>query len=155
MLFRSQLTEEEREHPISLENYFKTNPIPNNGFFDICGTKFEVYQMTHVVNRAKYMPAYGLFVTTPGKKKVFITTDTQFAPYQLFGMYREADVIIHDCETSKFPSGVHAHYKDLRTLEAETKKKMILCHYNDGEKPDCVADGFQGWAAQGQSWEFE
>jgi hypothetical protein len=42
-----------------------------------------------------------------------------------------ADVIIQDCETSPFKSGVHAHYEDLKTLPENVKQKMILVHYQD------------------------
>lgn len=65
-----------------------------------------------------------------------------------------ADVIYHDCETSPFKSGVHAHYNDLKTLPSATKAKMWLYHYQPGEKPDALADGFLGYATKGQSYDF-
>mgnify|MGYP001025512325 CR=1 FL=1 len=60
----------------------------------------------------------------------------------------------HDCETSPFPSNVHAHYNDLKSLPKNIKEKMWLCHYNDGDKPDCIKDGFAGWVQQGQVFDF-
>ena len=32
---------------------------------------------------------------------------------------------------------------------------MWLYDYQDGEKPDCNADGFLGWVQQGQVFDFE
>jgi hypothetical protein len=64
-------------------------------------------------------------------------------------MYDKADLIFHDCETG-YKSGVHAHYSDLRGLDAHTKNKMWLYHYNVGDKPDCTEDGFLGWVQKHQ-----
>jgi ribonuclease BN (tRNA processing enzyme) len=85
------------------------------------------------------VPSYGLMIDDPdvviGKfnkpAKIFFTGDTQFAPKQLMTFYDQADLIIQDCETSPFKSGVHAHYNELITLPAEIKSKMVLVHYND------------------------
>jgi len=46
-------------------------------------------------------------------------------------LYETCDLIVHDCETGPFQSGVHAHYDQLRTLSAEVKAKMLLVHYQD------------------------
>ncbi len=73
-------------------------------------------------------------------KRIFITTDVQFAPEtSMMAYYREADLIVHDCETM-YKSGVHAHYDSLRTLPPEIKKKMALTHFQDN-----VLDDFDAW----------
>ena len=88
------------------------------------------------------------------KSKIFITTDSRFAPQQLHDIYTEADLIFQDCETSVYRSKQHANYADLCTLDSAIKKKMWLCGYNDGILPDAVKDGFKGFVVIGQSFEF-
>ena len=96
--------------------------------------------------------SYGLIITNPETKKVtFITTDTQFAPYQLHKFYEMSDVIYHDAETLPFKSHVHAHYEDLKSLPIEIKNKMWLYHYH---KPidSWKEDGFLGFVIKGQEF---
>ena len=50
---------------------------------------------------------------------------------QIMDFYKQADFIVHDCETTPFKSGVHANYLDLKTLPPEIKGRMILAHYSD------------------------
>lgn len=40
-------------------------------------------------------------------------------------------MIYQDCETSPFPSDVHAHITDLKTLPPEIKSKMLIYHYQE------------------------
>jgi ribonuclease BN (tRNA processing enzyme) len=96
-------------------------------------------------------------LTDENKRKIYITTDVQFAPEtSMKAYYREADVIIHDCETL-YKSGVHAHYDDLRTLAPEIKAKMMLLHYQDNVLDDwdnwqhraLNEDGFRGFVKPG------
>jgi len=101
------------------------------------------------MNGYTIVPSYGL-IWKGNKKKVFLTTDTQFCPNQIQTFYDSVDVIFHDCETTPFKSGVHAHFKDLKTLDEETKSKMWLTHYSDGDKPDAEKAGFAGYVEKGQ-----
>lgn len=135
----------------TLSTYFDVHECPKNGSFTFEGVDFQLIQVLHYVNNAAFAPSYGLFWKAPDGRKVFHTTDTQFAPHSIFAFYRQADLILHDCETTQFQSGVHAHYKQLLTLPPEVRARMILHHYADGEKPDCVQDGFLGWATPGQT----
>ena len=50
--------------------------------------------------------------------------------------YKSSNLIIQDCETSPFKSGVHANFLDLETLPDDIKKKMILTHYQDNVVED-------------------
>ena len=68
--------------------------------------------------------------------------------------YNASDLIFHDCETAKKPSGVHAHYSELVQLPAATKAKMWLYHYNDGPLPDATKDGFRGFVPRGMKFTF-
>lgn len=138
----------------TLDDFFDVKRIPANGGFEFEGTEFRVVQTIHVMNGFYVVPSYGLLWTATNGKKVFLTTDTQFCPHQITDFYNWADVIFHDCETSPYKSGVHAHYNDLRTLDASVKSKMWLYHYQDGDLPDVVGDGFLGFVKKGQSFDF-
>jgi len=81
--------------------------------------------------------------------RVLITGDTRFDP-NIFGpAYNAAGLIVHDCETAPYKSGVHPSYDDLKTLPQYIKTKMLLCHYQPTDK-DPTKDGFMGFAKKGQ-----
>jgi hypothetical protein len=99
-------------------------------------------------------------------KTIFWSADCQFCPAQIMDFYKQADLIIQDCETMPFKSGVHANFLDLITLPEDIKKKMILIHYNDnildnnGQiNPDWIEKennaGFSfGFATKGQEFDI-
>lgn len=138
----------------TLTTYFDCKPVKCNEYFTWEGWKFSPIQMVHVMSGYKIQHSYGLMmepVTGPGKK-VFLTTDTQYCPYQISKFYDQADLIFHDCETAPFKSGVHSHYDDLATLKA--KGKMWLYHYQPEPKQDPVKDGFLGFVQKGQTFDL-
>ena len=139
-----------------LSDHFETHPVEPNSSFKWEEIEFHIVQVCHVVDGYSIMPSYGLMFKGDTGKKVFITTDTQFAPNQLITFYNQSDLIFQDCETvpEKFKSGVHAHYSELKTLPPETKSKMCLYHYGDGSKPDCKEDGFLGWCTKDQIFDL-
>lgn len=146
--------------PLSLKNndlslYFTIKPVKENESFFWSGLKFKVIRTEHIYNKpeCKDMPSFGLLFAV-GDKTVFITTDTQYLPIQLQSLYQQADIIFHDCETSKNPSGVHAHFDQLKTLDEEFKKKMWLYHYNAGVLPNAQGAGFRGFVKKGQSFDL-
>lgn len=136
-----------------LGTYFVINGIRKNGNFVWSETKFQLVQTVHIVNGFSFEHSYGLIFEMNGLR-IFYTSDTQFAPNQLKDFYNQADIIFHDCETSPFKSGVHAHYTELLTLPEKIKKKMWLYHYNDGELPDAIKDGFLGFVTMGQTFDI-
>jgi len=137
----------------TLDTYFNVNSVANNGHFDWGGTEFQLVQTVHIVDGFSFQPSYGLMFVINGQR-CFFTSDTQHAPSQLRDFYKMSDIIFNDCETNMFPSGVHAHYKELLTLPPEIRAKMWLYHYNDGDLPDAKADGFAGFVVKGQTFEF-
>lgn len=137
----------------SLHNFFKVHAIPSNGSFVWHGIEFQTMQTVHVINAFMLMSSFGLIFTINGQR-IFITTDTQFAPSQLADFYKNVDIIFQDCETVPTPSGVHAHFTQLVTLDPAIKAKMWLYHYNPGTLPDAEAGGFQGFVKCGQIFEF-
>lgn len=137
----------------TIHSYFNVHAVEENGNFHWHDLEFRIVQSVHFLSGFTIMPSYGLLFTLNGTR-IFITTDTQFAPNQIMDFYKIADVIFHDCETAPVKSRVHAHYEELKTLPAEIKKKMWLYHYNPGKLPDAKKDGFQGFASKGQVFEF-
>ena len=145
---------------VTLEDYFEVMPVEANGHFKWEGMKFEIVQTLHMAAKYKIINSFGLMITTDTKCKVFFTTDTQFAPTNsMMAAYKDADIIFHDCETSPFPSGVHAHYDQLVTLPDWVKARIWLYHYQDNVVDDfdtwnekAIKDGFQGFVKQGQTY---
>lgn len=118
----------------NLDDYFDTMMIRKNGTFEWEDIVFHIVQSVHVVDEYSIVPCYGLMIECPsssGKHKIYYTGDTQFCPNQIMDFYKHADLIIHDCETLPFKSGVHANFLDLAQLPDEIKFKMILQHYQD------------------------
>jgi mRNA degradation ribonuclease J1/J2 len=144
----------------TIDTYFDVYPIPKNGFFEWEGLKFDLVQSLHVSAKYSIVDSFGLMFTD-NNTRIFITTDVQFAPETAMkAYYEEAHFIIHDCETA-FPSGVHAHYNNLRTLPDKIKHNMLLVHYQDNvidnwEEWDIKAnkDGFIGFASKGEIYPF-
>lgn len=115
-----------------LEDYFEVNAVFPNGFFEWEGIKFEIVQSIHIMNKYAIVPSYGLMINDPDSGKcIYYTGDTQFNPNQIMDFYKHADIIIQDCETTPYKSGVHANFNDLITLDGNIIRKMILQHYMD------------------------
>lgn len=136
-----------------LNSYFNVHPVPCNGSFHWSDIEFRIVQTVHIVNAFSFMQSFGLLFEINGIK-IFITTDTQFAPNQLLDFYKMSDIIFHDCEIIPVMSGVHAHYSELSRLPEEIKAKMWLYHYNPEPLPDAVGDGFRGFVEPGQIFDF-
>lgn len=139
--------------PSSIDTFFKVHRINNSGIFRWNKLSFHTVKTIHTYNGSELNPSYGLFFKL-NNTNIFITTDTQFTPKTMLPFYQQADLIFHDCETSKIDSTVHTRFEELATLPAEIKRKMWLYHYNDGEKPDAKAAGFLGYVGKGIVFEF-
>lgn len=136
-----------------IDRFFELHRVGKNGTFDWSGTDFRIVQTVHIMDGFAIIPSYGLMFVADGLK-VFISTDAQFCPAQIKDMYKMSDVIFHDCETSPYASGVHAHYNELKTLCPEIKNKMLLYHYQDGALPKEEEDGFLGFVRKGAIFDF-
>jgi ribonuclease BN (tRNA processing enzyme) len=135
----------------NLTDYFDCRPVRINSSFVWENIRFTPVQTVHVVSGMMIQHSYGLIINEINSdKKIFFSTDTQFAPYQMRKFYDSADLIFHDCETAPFKSGVHAHYEDLKTLPNTTKAKMWLYHYQPEPTQDSKKDGFLGFVKKGQ-----
>jgi len=136
-----------------LNSFFVVDKIAKNGHFTWQCIEFELVQVIHIDNGYYLMPSYGLFFEVDGVK-IFLTTDTQLQVEKMQEFYDRADIIFHDCETSKFPTPVHAHYNDLVNLPTEIKRKMWLYGYQPGPLPDAKQAGFLGFVHRGQTFEL-
>lgn len=141
---------------LELDDYFNVHRMYVNDYSVFPGIgKLNIIQTVHIMNGYGIVPTFGLMIASEtSKRKVYFTTDTQFNPDQILVFYKEADLIIQDCETASFDSKVHANYKKLKTLPSEIKAKMWLTHYNDGDLPDAKTDGFLGFLQKGQVLEI-
>lgn len=140
------------EFEASLSTYFEVKPIQQGSFFWE-NHHFKLIKTMHISSNKALLPSYGLFITGDSKK-VFITTDTRFIPDQLLMVYNEADLIFHDCETTRILSGAHANYSQLKTLSSTIKNKIWLYDYNTGKLPNAEKDGFLGFVQRGQQFIF-
>ena len=122
----------------TLHDYFDVMMIKKNGKFYWEDIEFRIVQSIHIIDEYSIVPSFGLmFVDPDTQKKIYYTGDTQFCPNQISDFYNEADLIIQDCETTPYKSGVHANYQELVTLPENTKAKMILQHYQDNVLENC------------------
>ena len=145
---------------VSLKDYFDLKPLVVNESFEWQGISMDMVQALHVSSKYKILDSYGLMFTALDKR-VYITTDCQFAPEtSMKAYYAEADIIYHDCETM-YKSGVHSHYDDLCTLKPDVKGKMWLYHYQDNVASDMMTwnekalkDGFLGFVDCGEIFSF-
>jgi ribonuclease BN (tRNA processing enzyme) len=137
-----------------LTNYFDCIPVMGNTNFTWEGFVMTPVQTIHVMSGYMFKESYGLLMENVASGKItFVTTDTQFCPYQLRVFYTKADQVFHDCETLEQKSNVHAHYNDLKTLDADVRAKMWLYHYA-GKIDSVNADGFMGFVDKGQEFDL-
>jgi len=138
---------------MKLSDYFNVIAINQNETIHWNNILITPIQVVHIMDGFSIRPCFGLRIKTK-TKTIFITTDTQFNPNQIKDFYASADLIFQDCETTPFKSGVHAHYTELLTLPENIRKKMWLCHYQDGPLPDSKKDGFKGFIVKGQEFKL-
>jgi ribonuclease BN (tRNA processing enzyme) len=140
-----------------LADYFDCQPQAVATPFYWEDIRFEMVKMLHTAGEQCNLYSYGLLIQGPraGGVSLFVSTDAVFQPDLLMKIATRAGVIFHDCETSPFRTGVHAHYEQLCSLPATVKAKTWLYHYqaNPGYLPR--ADGFQGFVVKGQEFSFE
>lgn len=97
--------------------------------------------------------SYGILIDN----RILFSGDTQFDP-PLFEFvlkkYPSIEWIFHDCQF--YEGGVHASYNELKTLPAELRKKIFLCHYGDDAQTKYNKnDGFADLTEQGVYYCFD
>ena len=136
-----------------INDYFIVHKIDRHNSFSWSGIEFHLIPVIHVNTNFHIWPTYGLFFQINGQK-IWITADTQLNFESMQKYYLEADIIFHDCETSRYPTPVHARYPQLLTLPASIKHKIWLYGYHPGSLPEAEKDGFLGFVKRGQVFEF-
>ena len=87
--------------------------------------------------------------------KILFTGDTRFNPKQIERLMSDFEIewIFHD--VCNFKNEVHTSYEELKTLPADIRKKIYLCHYDESllkKKPK--EDGFAGFVKRGYYYNF-
>ncbi|MBE9169017.1 MBL fold metallo-hydrolase [Pleurocapsales cyanobacterium LEGE 06147] len=136
-----------------LSTFFEVYQISRTSYFTWKKINFYLVKVIHINNGYYLMPSYGLLFETNGIK-IFLTTDTQFCLERLGKYYESATIIFQDCETSEFPTAIHAHYEQLLKLPKKIRNKMWLYGYQPGPLPNAKKDGFCGFVKRGQTFEF-
>ncbi len=145
---------------VTLETYFNIHTIGKqltgetrtHTFLDGDGKwKIKPIFAMHVISSSEEMASYGLNLEHPSGYTVLMPTDTQhMLPPQLETLYKRADRVYMDCETSPFPSKVHPHISDLiNHMDPEVQKKCLLYHYD--AEPDVPEGMFYGILRPGDS----
>ncbi len=131
---RGGLSTTNQDAHMKIEDYFDPTFLFENNPHPLTWNQieWELVRNKHVLGH----DSFGL-VLTNGIKKLYITGDTQFNAND--PNYEDANVIIQDCETSPFKSGVHAHFDELTSLGNEVKAKMHLVHFQDNVLDDIIA----------------
>jgi len=109
---------------------------------------FRTKHVTCASDPSIFQISYGLVIDD----KVLFPGDTQFNPEQLNFLINKypIKVLFHDCDFPGFGEGVHASYRQLKTLPEEIKRMTYLCHYNGmADQFDVQADGFKKLAKPG------
>ena len=135
-----------------LTDYFLCHPLDPNDSFVWENIHFKLYKMPHIKTNYHDHDSFGLLIEENGNT-CFISTDTQFKADLLTQISGKTDLIFHDCETSSFPTTVHAHYDELFTISLDIKKKIWLYHYQPTDiNPQ--KDGFKGFVIKGQEFDI-
>jgi len=137
---------------LTIDDFFEVIPLQNAFTWE--NIKFDLIETLHVSEKFDVLPVFGLMINT--EKKVYITGDSRFIPEENNSYYQQADIIIHDTETSNIKSLIHSHFDDLISLDSKIKAKTYLWHYQDNVSGDfdrwqkiAVDNGFKGFLEKG------
>ncbi|MBF0557185.1 MAG: response regulator [Nitrospirae bacterium] len=141
---------------MEIDDYFECHPVQESGAFIWEEIKFRLMKMPHIQSGQRDHDSYGLIIEEQNEgANVFFTADTQFRPELIKEMADKVDIIFHDCETTPFKTGVHAHYEELCTLPEDVKRKIWLYHYQPDPDYNAEADGFMGFVIKSQEFEIK
>lgn len=124
---------------------------------NIGSINLKIFRTRHITTKARNLRrsqiSYGVLIDN----RILCSGDMQFQPDYIsyFQSHYPIETIIHDCDVSGYAEGVHASYRQLMTLDADTKAKMFLVHYNaSAEKKIPENDGFLGFVKPGRWYIF-
>lgn len=141
---------------MSLDDYFRLEPQADNARFIWEGLELRMVKARHIRCNDEGMFSHGLVARAAdgSGRAAWISTDALCDPALIAAMADEVDLIFHDSETAAAPTGVHAHYQQLRDLPAAVKAKMWLYHYQPEPAQRPEQDGFLGFVRKGQVFEL-
>lgn len=153
----------------TLETYFKVYALKSD--FSYC--LIPILQHSNSLIRLKIIPvSHFTLETLDITKRIAKTSYSLALTFSDCNVYFSMDcgrintqycewsnLIIHDCETHEYKSGVHTHYSTLKKLPEHIRKKMLLVNYGDeildtnGQiLPEILQEGktlFAGFATSG------
>ncbi|MFA6855627.1 MAG: MBL fold metallo-hydrolase [Treponema sp.] len=122
---------------------------------NIGSMNIKIFRTKHIPDNAcswrKSFYSEGILVDN----RILFPSDTRFDKELLDWMCGTYNIeyIFHDCQF--YTGGVHASYDELKTLPADIKRRMYLCHYGDNyERFDAIKDGFAGFTQRGVYYDF-
>ena len=132
------------------------------------GTVLAAKFATPTANRRKFLATSAALLAAP----VSLRAGDVFVPHFLgantaisgYGLFAAIDLLrklgFQSIEIQNLlgtPEPTRDSYPGFRLDEADDdlKSRMWLYDYQDGDKPDCAADGFLGWIQQGQVFDFD
>lgn len=124
---------------------------------NIGGINLKLFRTKHIITSGRFFQKSLYSIGMIIDDKILFTADTQLNKSQLDWILQNYNIeyIFHDCDVTGSAETVHASYAQLKTLPAEVKEKMYLCHYNSAaDKVDAIKDGFAGFAKAGVYYEF-
>lgn len=141
-----------RDRPATLADYFEPVIIPAEpvrAAFTLAN-RYDFYAMPtdHVrIMDGRNWPSYGcLIIDAITGEKVCYSGDTRFCPLH---EWNSAKLIFHEVDLTDQAQDVHTRIWDLRGLPEQTRKKMILYHFNDhwhDPQFEFVSSEFAGFA---------
>lgn len=136
----------------TLNSFFTTNKLFNNDHFYFSDIRIQTIETEHEYFN-DFNKSHSLFIND----EIFISGDSILNKNNLKYL-EKSKIIFHDCSINHYEKGIHASYQELCSLPLEIKNKMWLYHYttNNGKipLPDFKKDGFLGFVAKGQTFEF-
>jgi ribonuclease BN (tRNA processing enzyme) len=107
----------------NLETFFRPYPIEPNTSFIWCGWTVELIQQIHIMSGSMIMPSFGIFLSKPNHKSVYIVTDSQHcSPRQIEEYYKRADIIFQDCELT----GVDLQFNEGDKVYMDPEQKRYM-----------------------------
>lgn len=127
--------------------------IGTSGFID--DLEYHFFRVQHVYNPPVDKPSYGLILKRNGKTVIW-SADKVFDRDWIVAQSNDAniDCIFHECTFStQYPGTVHTHWAQLKTLPAETLRKIVIMHHNKIPEGEDVSR-LMGHASRHQIFSF-
>lgn len=124
----------------TLDTFYITRPIPDNGAFMWEGWTCKPIQQVHIMTGSTIACTFGLIMKKAGHKSVYFTTDSQHvSPRQMEVFYQEADLVFQDSECS----GIDFSFPEGRLIYKNKEGKVAAWPSDTLEAMTLMAEGIQ------------